>query len=215
MELRTPRPSTEPRDGPTRNFHKNTEKIPRGPKFWTPRIYPQNTPKIPKNTPKIPKNAHFGYFFGIFGVCSWGSRISARGVCFRYFSWEILKKVTLHLTCRVPNCNCKRNANTGVSGFCFVPLSPYESIRACWALLCFTVRTWPMQTSVFLFIPLPLIRTFPMRTQIAALFGQKLSNIGCRQEEGGFARTASATFARSLINIGQAGFCELSWQLSA
>ena len=67
---------------------KNTEKIPRGPKFWTPRIYPQNTPKIPKKYPPNTKNAHFWYFFGIFGVFSWGSRISARGVFFPYFSWK-------------------------------------------------------------------------------------------------------------------------------
>ena len=64
---------------------KNTEKIPPGPKFWTPRIYPQNTPKkYPQNT----ENAHFWYYFGIFGAFSWGSRISARGVIFRYFSWK-------------------------------------------------------------------------------------------------------------------------------
>ena len=64
---------------------KNTEKIPPGPKFWTPRIYPQNTlKKYPQNT----KTAYFGYFFGVFGVFSWGSRISARGVFFRYFSWK-------------------------------------------------------------------------------------------------------------------------------
>ena len=67
---------------------KNTERIPPGPKFWTPRIYPQNTPKIPKKYPQNTKNAHFWYFFGILGVFSWGSRISARGVFFRYFSWK-------------------------------------------------------------------------------------------------------------------------------
>ena len=47
--------------------------------------YPENTEKIP---PKIPKNAHLGYFFGILGVFSWGSRLSGRGVFFRYFSWK-------------------------------------------------------------------------------------------------------------------------------
>ena len=67
---------------------KNAEKKPFGPKFWTPRIYPQNTPKIPKKYPQNTKNAHFWYFFGIFGVFSWGSRISVRGVFFRYFSWK-------------------------------------------------------------------------------------------------------------------------------
>ena len=67
---------------------KNTEKIPPGPKFWTPRIYPQSTPKIPTKYPQNTQNAHFWYFFGIFGVFSWGSRISAQGVFFRYFSWK-------------------------------------------------------------------------------------------------------------------------------
>ena len=64
------------------------KKYPPDPQFWTPRIltpkYPENTEKIPPNT----KNAHFRYFFGILGVFSWGSRISARGVFFRYFPWK-------------------------------------------------------------------------------------------------------------------------------
>ena len=64
------------------------KKIPPGPKFWTPRVYPQNTPKIPKKYPQNTKNAYFGFFFGIFLVFSWGSRISARGVFFWYFSWK-------------------------------------------------------------------------------------------------------------------------------
>ena len=62
------------------------KKYPPGPKFWTPRIYPQNTPKIPKkypqNIPKmrilgissvflgyflgVPESRPEGYFFGIF-----------------------------------------------------------------------------------------------------------------------------------------------------
>ena len=50
---------------------------------------PEFTPKIPriypKNTPKIPKMRIFGILGGIFLVFSWGSRISARGVFFRYF----------------------------------------------------------------------------------------------------------------------------------
>ena len=43
---------------------KNTEKIPPGPIFWTPRIYHQNTPKIPK----IPKHLMpvLGIFFSVF-----------------------------------------------------------------------------------------------------------------------------------------------------
>ena len=52
----------------------------------TPRIYPENAPKIPKKYPQNTKNAHFWYFGGIFSVFSWGSRISGRGVFFRYFS---------------------------------------------------------------------------------------------------------------------------------
>ena len=81
--LRTPRPATEPRDGPTRNFHEKYRKN-------TPRaeiLEPQeNTPKYRKNT----KNAHFWYFGGIFSVFSKfrESRISGRGVFFRYFSWK-------------------------------------------------------------------------------------------------------------------------------
>ena len=67
---------------------KNTEKIPPGPKFWNPKKYPQNTPKIPKKKPENTENAYFWYFFGILGVFFWGSRISARGVFFRYFSWK-------------------------------------------------------------------------------------------------------------------------------
>ena len=68
---------------------KNTEKIP-SPKFWTPRIYHQNTPKIPKKYPQSTRIAHFGDLVGIFFVVFyWGSRISARGVFFRYFFVEI------------------------------------------------------------------------------------------------------------------------------
>ena len=70
-----------------------------GPEF--PRKIPKNTrrpeiqdpqnlpPKYPENTKKYPQNtAHLGYFFSVFGVFSGGSRISARGVFFRYFSWK-------------------------------------------------------------------------------------------------------------------------------
>ena len=68
---------------------KNTEKIRSGPKFWTPRIYAQNTLKIPKKYPQKYQNAHFWYFFGIFRAFSWGSRISGRVFFFFwYFSWK-------------------------------------------------------------------------------------------------------------------------------
>ena len=67
---------------------KNTEKIPPGPKFW-------NKKKIPEKLPKKYQNAHFsgilGYFLvfsGYFGAKFWESRISGRGVFFRYFSWK-------------------------------------------------------------------------------------------------------------------------------
>ena len=67
---------------------KNTKKIPLGQKFWNPKKIPQ---KYRKNT----KNTHFWYFGGIFSVFSgyfggefWESRISGRGVFFRYFWWK-------------------------------------------------------------------------------------------------------------------------------
>ena len=37
---------------------------------------------------KYPEKDRFWYFFGIFGVFSWGSQISVGGVFFRYFSWK-------------------------------------------------------------------------------------------------------------------------------
>ena len=52
-----------PEMAPTRNFHKKyRKKMPPGPKFLTPRIYPQNTPKIPKTHPQNTENTHFGIF---------------------------------------------------------------------------------------------------------------------------------------------------------
>ena len=65
------------------------KKYPSGRNSGTPRKYPKNTEK---NT----KNAHFWYFGGIFSIFSgnfggkfWESRISGRGVFFRYFFVEI------------------------------------------------------------------------------------------------------------------------------
>ena len=89
LALRTPRPATEPRNGPTRNFHAKYRKN-------TPRaeiLEPQeNPPKYPQNTP----NGYFWYSEGIFLVFSgyfggkfWGSGISGLGVFFRYFSWKL------------------------------------------------------------------------------------------------------------------------------
>ena len=83
----------------TRNFHEKYRKNSFrseildsriGPKFWTPGIYPQ---KYFKNTETIPpnyQNARFLVFFsaggGVFGVFSWGSRISAwRGIFSVFF----------------------------------------------------------------------------------------------------------------------------------
>ena len=67
---------------------KMPKKYPPARNSGTPRKYPQ---KYQKNT----KNAHFWYFGGIFSVFSgyfrgkvWESRISGRGVFFRYFSWK-------------------------------------------------------------------------------------------------------------------------------
>ena len=69
IALRMPRPATEPRDGPTRNFHENAEKYPRL-KILDPQRIP---PKYPENPPppKNPKHQKcpfwiFLYFGGIF-----------------------------------------------------------------------------------------------------------------------------------------------------
>ena len=62
--LRTPRPATEPRDGPTRNFHEKYRKnTPPARKILEPQEIPQ---KIPK---KYQKCASW-YFGGIFSVFS-------------------------------------------------------------------------------------------------------------------------------------------------
>ena len=68
---------------------KNTEKIPPSLKFWTPRIYPENTPKIPKKYPQNTKNDRFWYFFLVF----WGYFLVVPifrpgGLFFRYFLWK-------------------------------------------------------------------------------------------------------------------------------
>ena len=67
---------------------KNTEKIPPGPKFWTPRIYPQNTEKIPKMRIFGILGVFFRYFRGILGVNSGSPEFRPGGVFFRYFSWK-------------------------------------------------------------------------------------------------------------------------------
>ena len=64
LVLRTPRPATEPRNGPTRNFHEKYRKNTPRPEILAsqnlPPKYPENTEK---NTPKIPKMRIFGVFF--------------------------------------------------------------------------------------------------------------------------------------------------------
>ena len=67
----------------------NTEKIPLGQKFWSPKKIPQ---KYRKNT----KSGHFWYFGGIFSAFSgyfggkcWESRISGWGGIFSVFFVEI------------------------------------------------------------------------------------------------------------------------------
>ena len=85
--LRTPPPATEPRDGPTRNFHyKYKKKIPPGPKFWTPRICP---PKMPRrHQKKGPQNTKI--VFWVFLAFSRGSRMSAGGYFWGYvFVWKL------------------------------------------------------------------------------------------------------------------------------
>ena len=84
--VKTPRPATEPRDGPTRNFHEKYRKN-------TPRAEILEPQEIPQKNRKNTQNAHFWYSGGIFLVFSgyfggkfWESRISGRGVFFRYFS---------------------------------------------------------------------------------------------------------------------------------
>ena len=89
LRLRMPPPATEPRDGPTRNFHKKYRKNSPQAEIWNPK-------KIPKKYRTNTKSGHFWYFGGIFSVFSgyfrgkfWESRISGRGVFFRFFFVEI------------------------------------------------------------------------------------------------------------------------------
>ena len=86
--LRTPRPATEPRDDPTRNFHEKYRKNPPRPEILEPQ---ENTPKIPKKYQKCAfwySGGIFSVFSGYFGRTFWESRISGRNIFFRYFSWK-------------------------------------------------------------------------------------------------------------------------------
>ena len=67
-ELRTSRPAAEPRDGPTRNFHEEYEKLPPGQKCWNPKKIP---PKYRKKHPEWALLVFWGCFFGIFSAFWW------------------------------------------------------------------------------------------------------------------------------------------------
>ena len=84
LNLRTPPPATEPRDGPTWNFHEKFRKNNPRPEILDSRIMPR---KYRKNTPKIPKIivlVFFRYFWGI----SWGSKKNGLGPIFSVFFVE-------------------------------------------------------------------------------------------------------------------------------
>ena len=72
LQLRTPRPATEPRDGPTRNFHEYRKNTPPARNSGLPEFTPKIPRKYQKNTPKIPKmpilgifSVFSGYFLGV------------------------------------------------------------------------------------------------------------------------------------------------------
>ena len=74
LRLRAPRPATEPRDGPSRNFHKKyRENTPRA-EILEPQ---ENTPKIPKKYQNCAFVVFWGYFFGIFGAF-WGQMLGVQ-----------------------------------------------------------------------------------------------------------------------------------------
>ena len=88
LGLRTPRPATEPRNGPTRNFHEKYRKNTPRPEILDsqnlPPKYPENTEKIPRKYRKCVFLVFFRYFWGIFlGFQNFGP-----GVLFLYFSWK-------------------------------------------------------------------------------------------------------------------------------
>ena len=68
---------------------KNTEKLPLGPKFWTPGSYPENTPKIPKTYPqKYPKCAFLVFFRYSLGILLGFQNFGPGGIFFRCFLWK-------------------------------------------------------------------------------------------------------------------------------
>ena len=84
--MRTPRPATEPRDGPTQNFDEKYRKNTPQPEILDSQKFGLS-PKYPENTETTPKNGRCWYLLGgILGVFSWGSRVSALGVYLGTFS---------------------------------------------------------------------------------------------------------------------------------
>ena len=94
----TPRPPTEPRDGPTRNFH---EKYRKNAPPWNPK---KTTPKIPKKTTR--NWFFFSRYFGFWGLNSGSPEFRAGGSFFSVFFVEIpgqqLGRGVLNLTSHTP-----------------------------------------------------------------------------------------------------------------
>ena len=89
LKLRTPRPATEPRIGPSRNFHEKYRKNTPRPEILDSRIYPKNTPKIPKKYRKNTKIRIFSVFFRYFRGIFLGFQNFGPGGIFLVFFVEI------------------------------------------------------------------------------------------------------------------------------
>ena len=114
IHLRTPRPATEPRNGPTRNFHEKCRKN-------SPQAEILDPKKIPRKYRKNTQNGHFWYFGGIFSVFSGyfegkfrESRISGRGGIFSVFFVEIPGRAISGL-CSRSGCSQVYTADFGFS----------------------------------------------------------------------------------------------------
>ena len=68
IDLRTPPPATEPRDGPARNFHEKYRKNTPRPEILVPEFTLKMPRKYRKKYHQNAKNDRFWYFFGLFGV---------------------------------------------------------------------------------------------------------------------------------------------------
>ena len=100
VALKTPRPATEPRNGPTRNFHEKYRKNTPRPEILDsqnlPPKYPENTEKIPRKYRKCVFLVFFRYFGGIFlGFQNFGP-----GGIFLVFFVEIAGRAILGLCSR-------------------------------------------------------------------------------------------------------------------